>query len=304
MRLLIRELFVHSRTEIRINLLILTGLILLSVYRAYLPNTMTGRQEPGNGPDSALLAELIAFSESLSEKEQTAVRSDPYSKSNPGHPEKQSSFLKPNVFDPNVVSEKQLMEMGLNGFVAGNIVRYRLSGGKFIHKEDIYRIYGMDKESLEVLLPFIQLPSITEESESRPQYEKTGISVNLNSCTLEELSGLPAIGKSRSERIIKYRQLLGGFISAEQLKEVYGINDSVYSVIIPYITIDTSGLRKFDVRTAGFKELLQHPYLEYPDVESIIRYRDFAGDAAGLQGIVEMEVLPPEILLRISPYLR
>lgn len=61
--------------------------------------------------------------------------------------------------------------------------------------------------------------------------------LNLNTCTSEELQTIDNIGKARADAIIAYRNHLGGYSSVEQLKEISGIGDSVFSSIAPFVTV-------------------------------------------------------------------
>ena len=55
------------------------------------------------------------------------------------------------------------------------------------------------------------------------------VRVELNSCDSAALVALNGIGASYAKRILKYRTMLGGYISVEQLKEVYGFSEELYS---------------------------------------------------------------------------
>ncbi|MFA5814343.1 MAG: helix-hairpin-helix domain-containing protein [Bacteroidales bacterium] len=113
--------------------------------------------------------------------------------------------------------------------------------------------------------------------DSTGQARKKPKIIEINSADSLALLDLPGIGPVFAKRIIKYRQMLGGFAYPEQLKEVYGMDSARLSGFIKQIRIDTSGIRKMDINKATFKELLAHPYLEYEQVKAIARFRDKKG---------------------------
>lgn len=62
--------------------------------------------------------------------------------------------------------------------------------------------------------------------------------VNLNTATLAELDALPGIGPAIAQRIIDYRQQRGGFRRIEEIKNVSGIGDKLYSQIKDRISVE------------------------------------------------------------------
>lgn len=128
--------------------------------------------------------------------------------------------------------------------------------------------------------------------------------INLNTVDSAGLLPLPGIGPVFAGRIIKYRNLLGGFAHADQLNEVYGIEKEVVLKISPLIHIDPTKITRLDLDSASFRDLLRHPYLEYEDVKAIVAYRDFTGSVTSLQEIREQMLVPDSILEKIGPYLQ
>jgi DNA uptake protein ComE-like DNA-binding protein len=128
-------------------------------------------------------------------------------------------------------------------------------------------------------------------------------SVDLNTADSLALLPLPGIGPVFAGRIVKYRNLLGGFVSPEQLMEVYGMEGETLQRIGPYIYIDSARVKKIDINTAGFRTLLRHPYLEFNDVKSLVNYRDIQGHIGSASEIWEHGILGDSTLKRIAPYL-
>lgn len=85
--------------------------------------------------------------------------------------------------------------------------------------------------------------------------------VLLNSCDSFLLTKLPGIGPVLASRIIKYRNLLGGYYSLQQLKEVYGLKEENFNKAKDLIVLDIKNIKKFSIDTAGFKTLVRHPYI-------------------------------------------
>ena len=126
--------------------------------------------------------------------------------------------------------------------------------------------------------------------------------LELNSCDSVALKVLPGIGSVLSVRIIKYRNLLGGFVSVSQLREVYGLKEEAFSLIEPRVKVDSSAIRKIKINKAAYKEL-RHPYLTQKEVSDILKYRELKGRITGLTDIRENNLISPENLKKIRPYL-
>jgi len=127
--------------------------------------------------------------------------------------------------------------------------------------------------------------------------------IDLNAVDSAGLLPLPGIGPVFAGRIIKYRKLLGGYVNADQLFEVYGISRETVLRISPLLYVDTSDIIKLNLDTAGFRELLRHPYLEYEDVKSLVKYRDVQGRIGSSQEIRDHGLLPDSTQEKIRPYL-
>ena len=91
--------------------------------------------------------------------------------------------------------------------------------------------------------------------------------INLNTADSMALMTLRGIGAVYASRIIKYRNLLGGYYDKSQILEVYGITKETYSLFCDDIV-------KIPVNTASFKEILRHPYFDYDMVVKIVRERE------------------------------
>lgn len=97
--------------------------------------------------------------------------------------------------------------------------------------------------------------------------------VEINTADSAKLVGLYGIGAVFADRILKYRGLLGGFYTKEQLLEVYGMDSTRYDQLKDQIKVSQDLIVKIPVNNAEFKTLLRHPYLDYETVKSIVNYR-------------------------------
>ena len=127
--------------------------------------------------------------------------------------------------------------------------------------------------------------------------------IDLNTCDSASLESLPGIGPVLSARIIKYRKLLGGYASVNQLKEVYGLQEETFDLIAARVFADSMAVRKIKINKADYKELIRLPYFERYEVSAILKYRELKGSITGMNDLTENKLIPAEKVARIRPYL-
>jgi DNA uptake protein ComE-like DNA-binding protein len=128
--------------------------------------------------------------------------------------------------------------------------------------------------------------------------------IDLNRADSSALLPLPGIGPVFASRIIKYRELLGGYVSHDQLKEVYGLPEETVRMMRDRVFIDTLAIRKIDLETASFRQLLRHPYLEYEQVKALLRYREWMGGFQSFNDLIDNALISDSALMKIAPYLQ
>lgn len=137
-----------------------------------------------------------------------------------------------------------------------------------------------------------------------PKAEKlaAGETISLNSGDTAQWKKVPGIGSAYAARIAKYGEKLGGFVSIEQLREVYGMDNEMFAKISPYIKTD-GNFRKIRINKLEFKELLNHPYLNYKQVQAIMNLRKKKGNILSVNELSMLNEFTSEDLGRIEPYL-
>jgi len=173
--------------------------------------------------------------------------------------------------DPNKADFNQLIEFGFNRFQSNNIIEYRKRAGSFKTKTDLLKIYGIDSAFFKSIESFIQI-EVAEES-TIVSYNPVVIKVELNGADSTELMKVNGIGPVYARRILKYRELLGGFYSTAQLLEVYNFPEETFKNIESSISADTLLIKKIRVNFDEYADLLRHPYLNKKQVEAVLNYR-------------------------------
>src|SRR5688572_1532965 len=215
-------------------------------------------------------------------------------------------------FDPNSTAAKDLIRLGFSQNLATRITRYREKGGKFRIKSDLLKIYGVDSTFYQRIYPFISLPQgkaagekagKTFESKNASAVKKVLEKFDLNNADTSQLKKIYGIGDKLSLRILKYRDVLGGFVSMGQLKEVYGLDSLVITRLIESSTIKNEFKpTKININTASEKQLSSHPYLSKV-AKAIGSYRFQHGDFNRVEDIQNVSAIDEKFIQRIIPYL-
>ena len=171
--------------------------------------------------------------------------------------------------------------------------------------EDLLKIYGIDEKQYSKLEPYIKISNQNDDQKDAiPESIIENLSfIELNSSTKDDLITLPGIGDAFANRIIKYRNLLGGYYKKDQLLNVYGMDTVRFNQFKNQVIIDTNKIIKLNINTAKFEELIRHPHLNKYKTQAILKYRDISGAFSRTEQIIENNLLSEEDYLKLKPYL-
>jgi DNA uptake protein ComE-like DNA-binding protein len=220
------------------------------------------------------------------------------------------------VFDPNVISEKEMLAMGFTKFLAANIRKYREKGGRFKKKKDLAKIYGMEDAFYSQLISYIDISVVKEvtaaadetfiekvqdwEVKEKPHKK---VHLGINSADSVQLLEVEGIGPYYAGAIIRYRNRLGGFVNKLQLLELYNVDSVKYHRWEDQLYLDTLKIRKLPINTADFKTILRHPYIDYETTKYIVNKRAHLVKFAALSELKDPRKLPNILYQKLLPYL-
>lgn len=146
-----------------------------------------------------------------------------------------------------------------------------------------------------------------EKTSGRPIYPRTekfpeGTIVDLNTADTTVLKKVPGIGSAFANRIVKYRQLLGGFCSVDQLNEVYGIDEERYHALKPWFSADPSRIILLPINDLPTDSLWRHPYLNNRHIRAIKQLRRQKGRLSGWDSVRLLEEFTEADIKRLTPY--
>ncbi len=215
----------------------------------------------------------------------------------------QNFVIEPFVgnFDPNYARPEELARFGFNKFQISNIVRYRNRGGIFTKPNDVLKIYGVDSAFYRSIKKHINIEKALNSYAENNSVPK--VCVELNTADSLDLIQLKGIGPVFASRIIKYRNLLGGFYSKDQLLEVYGFPEETFTSLKDNFSVDTLEIEKLRINFVEFADLIRHPYLKRENVQAILNYRQNNGPLLNEKQILINGLLDSVSYKNMKPYL-
>ena len=113
------------------------------------------------------------------------------------------------------------------------------------------------------------------------------------------LRSLPGIGRYYAREIDRHRQLLGGFVSTEQLMEIDGMPEEA----LTYFTVDVANVKKMNLNRLTINQLKRHPYINFYQARTITDYRRLKGDLKSLDDLKLHKDFPEAERKRLEPYM-
>ena len=221
------------------------------------------------------------------------------------------------IFNPNTASENELSLLGFPKYTIKTLLNYRSKGGKFKYKEDLLKVYGLKPEFYHHISSLIDLPEKklatfsndtpiinelkenTEIKAKTPYISKSTLKFDINKADTSQLIKVKGIGKVFAQRIVKYRDALGGFYNLKQLSEVYGISPEALAELEKVALFES---KPKTIKING-ESIAKHPYLSYQQIKIIKAYKTQHGNFNSISDLEKVKVLDSETIQKLSPYL-
>ena len=133
-----------------------------------------------------------------------------------------------------------------------------------------------------------------------PMYEI--VKINLNHCDSTDITVVPMFGSKRAARLVEYRDKLGGFHSLSQLREVFVLQDIPMDLLEKYFVVHPADIRKININTATYKEMVNHPYFDAYLTKTILNYRSRNGDITSFEELQQITHAYPELMEKLRWY--
>ncbi len=215
-------------------------------------------------------------------------------------------------FDPNTATVEEWKRLGVKDKTVATIKKYLSKGGYFKKPQDISKIWGLSPDDIKRLLPYVSIEdkhseyvkSNFEDFTKKSIYvPKSLTAIDINYADTTAFIALPGIGSKLAQRIINFRDKLGGFYDVNQVAETFGLPDSTFQKIKSRLVVTNSSLKNININTALLDDMKAHPYIRYSMANAIIQYRAQHGNFSSIADIKKIMLVTDEIYKMVEPYL-
>ncbi|OIV42122.1 ComEA family DNA-binding protein [Flavobacterium johnsoniae] len=230
--------------------------------------------------------------------------------------EKNNEKNKVYTFNPNFISDYKGYKLGMSVQEIDRLLAFRKENKYVNSAEEFQKVTQISDSLLKVLSPQFKFPDWTQQKKNDFKTEKKEYVpkvfsakakialLDINQAAQEDLIKVYGVGETLSARILRQKEILGGFVSMEQLKDVWGLSPEVivelnshFKVVIP------SNFKKISINDASLKELSQFPYFKYSLAKQIVTYRSMNGNFNNIEDLSKIKGFPVEKAKIISLYL-
>ena len=226
---------------------------------------------------------------------------------------------KPKIypFNPNYITDYKGEQLGMSLQEIDRLLAFRKTN-KFINsKKEFQKVTKVSDSLLDKISPYFKFPdwvvkrsqqnskSSSASTKVKNSYIKKIISTtDINKATAEDFKTISGIGPAFSERIVKYRSKLQGFSFDSQIYEVWGLEKELAASVLSIFKIfEKPVIKKINVNTVSFKELLKNPYIDYDLCVKIFNYRDEVAELQDISELKNIDDFPLKLYDRIVLYL-
>lgn len=203
----------------------------------------------------------------------------------------------------DTASVEYLSRWGLSQRQAEVVVRYRDAKGGIFSEEELRKCYVISEQVADAMMPYVVFATKPNVVKAQTNQKAKKVLLEINSADSAQLVKVRGIGAKSAVEILKYRNLLGGYHSVEQISELKCVTEQNFEHILQQIYCDSCKIQKIDINFAPPKEVARHPYVSALALRKIIKQRQLKGGWSRIEEMVEDKILSEDEAKRLAPYL-
>lgn len=214
-------------------------------------------------------------------------------------------------FNPNFITDFKGYKLGMSVTEIDRLLEFRKTGRYVNSAAEFQQVTQVSDSLLNAIVPYFKFPDWVRNKYKSKNWQqqpfekkKAKVQLDINSASREDLKKVYGIGDGLSERILKEKEKLGGFVSMEQMNDVWGLSPEVIESLNKGFKIGIlPEIKKIKINEASVKELSQFPYFRYALAKSIVTFRTMNGRIKDTEDLIKISGFPVDKLKIIALYL-
>ena len=217
-------------------------------------------------------------------------------------------------FNPNFISDYKGYKLGMSVAEIDRLLAFREENKYVNSPKEFQAVTKVSDSLLNAISHYFKFPDWVNNKKEFAAYKKYPNSafskkekiviIDINQATQEDLIKIYGIGEAISIRILKFKESLGGFVSMEQMSDVWGLSPEVIENLNTHFKVSVNpSVKKMDINNASIKELSLFPYFKYPISKNIVTFRSMNGDIKNIEDLTKIKGLSIEKAKIIVLYL-
>jgi DNA uptake protein ComE-like DNA-binding protein len=217
-------------------------------------------------------------------------------------------------FNPNFITDYKGYKLGMSVAEIDRLLVFRKQNKYVNSAQEFQAVTKISDSLLNALSPYFKFPDWVNNKKEFPNYKKFPntafakkekiLIVDINQASQEDLVKIYGIGEAISIRILQFKENIGGFVSMEQMNDIYGLSPEVIENLNSHFKVlAVPNVKKIDINDASIKELSLFPYFKYPISKNIVTFRSMNGDIKNTEDLTKIKGLSIEKAKIIALYL-
>ncbi len=202
-----------------------------------------------------------------------------------------------SAFSTDTLSVEDWVGLGLSEAQAA--VAQRFVGGRALDARALSKLKVLRPELLDLWKPHLR----THLADSLSRTEPQALDFDWNEIDAAELGLALGWDAERADKLINYRQRMGGFKSLEQLRADRKLSAREYEKLSQSGKTKFGGLQSLDLNRSALEELAEHPYIGYRNARSIVQFRESVRPFRSIEELRKLHLMEDSLWVKLAPYL-
>ena len=218
------------------------------------------------------------------------------------------------LYNPNFITDYKGYKLGMSVDEIDRLLAFRKENKYVNSSQEFQNVTKISDSLLNVMSPYFKFPDWVNKKKEYKAFKKYPnqafakkekiVLIDINQATKEDLIKIYGIGEAISLRILKQKEILGGFVSMEQMKDIWGLSPEVIENLNSHFKVSVlPNFKKIDINNASLKELSQFYYFKYPLAKEIVTYRSMKGNISNIEDLTKIKGFPVDKAKTIELYL-